>query len=422
MPTDKIKRAIGARLRAAREAPPYWSRAEMARRLRAAADPADRQGLPHVASLADMVKQWERGDHTPGARYRPLYAVATGLAEDALFGDTPGKAMALPAELALDDETEALELARRIAASDVGNETLTGLEAAVDELAIAYPQTPPASLLTGTRRHLIYVTSLMDARMTLAERQRLLVIGGWLSLLAATCGIDLKQDPAAAARLRTAEQLARHAGHDEILAWCLETKAWQALTAGNLAMTVELSQAAQEIGPTGSSAYIQAIAQEGRAWARLGDGRRTRESLSRVEQLVAPLPMPDRPEHHYRYDPAKSEAYIATTLSWLGDPAAERYARHVLGRLEGADGSPARPRRAASARLDLALALLAADQPDEAAHTALEAVTSGRLVPSNYWRAAEVLSGVQNCDAPEATELNEAYQALCNTGVSTHQP
>ena len=35
--------------------------------------------------------------------------------------------------------------------------------------------------------------------------------------------------------------------------------------------------------------------------------------------------MPDRPEHHYRYDPPKAQMYVATTLSWLGreDPNLE---------------------------------------------------------------------------------------------------
>ncbi|MFC4906790.1 helix-turn-helix domain-containing protein [Actinomadura gamaensis] len=411
MSTDK--KGVGARLRAAREAPPYWSRAEMARRLRAAADPADRDGLPHVPTLANMIKQWERGDHTPGGRYRKLYSLATGKSEDELFGGSRSPAVILADDVALDDETEALELARRIAASDVGDETLTGLEATVDELAVAYPRTPPGALLVRARRHLSYVTALMDARMTLSERRRLLVIGGWLSLLAATCDIDLSQDHAAAARLRTAGQLARHAEHREITAWCLETKAWQELTAGKLNRAVELARAAQETAPDGSSAFIQATAQEGRAWARLGKGREARNALGRVQELVSALPMPDRPEHHYRYDPAKSEAYTATTLSWLGDPAGERYARQVLSRLETGVNGPARPRRAASARLDLALALLTADQPDEAAHTALEAVTSGRLVPSNYWRAAEVLTAVRRLGVPEATELGEAYRELC---------
>lgn len=125
------------------------------------------------------------------------------------------------------------------------------------------------------------------------------------------------------------------------------------------------------------------------------------------------MPAPDRPEHHYRYDPAKSEAYVATTLAWLGDPAAERYARHILARLESAADGPLRPRRAASARLDLSLALIAAGRHDEAAGTALEAITSGRIVPSNYWRAREVIQAVDGRGLPQARELAEAYRGNC---------
>ena len=68
------------------------------------------------------------------------------------------------------------------------------------------------------------------------------------------------------------------------------------------------------------------------------------------------------------------------------------------------DGPP-RPRRAASARLDLSLTLIAADRHDEAAGTALEATTSGRLVPSNYWRAREIILAVADRGVPEAAEL-----------------
>src|SRR5215475_15055791 len=81
--------------------------------------------------------------------------------------------------------------------------------------------------------------------------------------------------------------------------------------------------------PPGSSVAIQATAQEGRAWAHLGQPRETYEAIERVNRLVAPLKRPDRPEHHYHYDPDKSVAYVATTLAWLGDPAAEGYAREI---------------------------------------------------------------------------------------------
>ena len=314
---------------------------------------------------------------------------------------------------AADEEIAALEFARLAGASDVGNGVLDGLEVTVDDLATAYPGTAPADLLGRVRAHLGYVGQLIGARATLAQHRRLLVTGGWLSLLAATCLIDLHNDPAALAHLRTATRLARETGHAELAAWCLETQAWQVLTAGDYRRAAGIAQVAQHIAPRDGSAFIQATAQEGRAWARLGAGAETRAALARVEKLVAPLAMPDRPEHHYRYDPAKSLAYTATTLSWLGDPAAESYARQVLARLESAADGPPCPRRAASARLDLALALIAAERYDESAATALEAVVSGRLVPSNYWRAREVIHAMSGRGVPEARELADAYREAC---------
>jgi hypothetical protein len=59
----------------------------------------------------------------------------------------------------------------------------------LDDLATAYPGTPSAVLLDRVRGYLSYVTRLLDAKTTLAGHRRLLVVGGWLSLLAATCRI-----------------------------------------------------------------------------------------------------------------------------------------------------------------------------------------------------------------------------------------
>ena len=310
-----------------------------------------------------------------------------------------------------DDEIAALELARRVAASDVGAETVDRLEWAVDDLATRYSVTPPAELLDRTRRYLAYGGQLLEAgvRKTLTEHRQLVVVSAWLSLIAATLHVDLGQGAAAAARLATAASLARHAGHREIEAWVFETQAWQVLTDGDYRRAVDLSQAAQRLASKGSSVAIQATAQEGRAWARMGRERETYAAISRVQQLVSPLPVPDRPEHHYRYDPGKAVSYSATTLAWLGDPAAQGYAREVIARLGGVGGWP---RRVAAAQVDLALALLAANRPEEAAGTALEAIESGRIVPSNHWRAGEVVSAVEGRGLPEAADLRGAYEAL----------
>jgi transcriptional regulator with XRE-family HTH domain len=310
------------------------------------------------------------------------------------------------------NEHEALELARRVDASDVGDETLVRLEAVVDELAMAYPKTPPVALLTRIRQYLSYVDRLLDARKTLGEHRRLLVVGSWLSLLGATVHIDLKQYQGASARLTTAASLARHAGQEEIRAWCYETEAWRLLTEGDYPRAVELSRAAQHVAPTGSSAAVQAAAQEGRAWARLHQPRETYAAIDRVQRLVSPMPKPDRPEHHYRYDPDKSVAYTATTLAWLGDPAAEDYAREIITRLAPHNEVARWPRRAASANIDLALTLLVTDRLDEACDATLRAISSGRVVPSNHWRAAEVVEAVEARQLPEATVLREAYEGL----------
>ncbi|TCP52062.1 hypothetical protein EV191_106226 [Tamaricihabitans halophyticus] len=311
-----------------------------------------------------------------------------------------------------DDELAALELTRRMTASDVGNDTLTHLESIFDNLAMAYPAASPLELLPRIRRQLSYVMSLMDAKKTLAEHRRLLVVGGWLSLLAATVHIDLKQQSAASANLRTAASLARHAEYDEIRAWCYETEAWRALTDGDYPRAVELSKSAQGLASAGGSVAIQAAAQEGRAWARLGRAQETYSAIDRVTKLASPLAKPERAEHHYRYDPDKSVAYTATTLAWVGDPAGESYAREVILRLKPSDDVQKWPRRVASANLDLALTLIASDRLDESSHVAQQAILSGRIVPSNYWRAAEVVSAVESRQLPEAKELREAFEEM----------
>ena len=314
------------------------------------------------------------------------------------------------------DEHEALELARRVAASDVSAETLNRLEGIVDELAVKYSVTPPRELIGPVRQHVSYVMWLLDARKTLDEHRRLLVVGGWLSLIAATLYTDLERRAAANSWLATAASLAKQAGEHEIYAWRYETEAWQALNDGDYPHAVELSQAAQRLAPRGSSAAIQATAQEGRAWARLGQAQQTYDALNRVERFVSRMTKPDTPEHHYRYDPDKAEAYVATTLAWLGDVASEHHARHVVATLTQEAEAGRWPRRLASANIDLALTLLLTDRLDEACAVARESMLSGRLVASNHWRALEVIRAIEARRLPEAADLHEAYQLMRRGG------
>lgn len=378
--------------------------------------------------LADLLKvdrstvqRWERGEVEPQPWQRPKLATILRITSkelDALLIPDAYTAPQLPdgwlspAAPAADDEFEALELARRVAASDVGSVTLDRLEHAFDEMATKYPVSPPQDLLERVRKHSAYVAHLMDARMTLGEKRRLHIVGGWFQLLGATLHIDLNQEHAATARLQTAASLAQHAEHPEIQAWCYETDAWRVLTDGEYGRALELSQVAQQLAPSGSSVAIQATAQEGRARARLGDTKETYSAIERVQGMSASLMPRKGVEHHYQYDPGKSLAYTATTLAWIGDPAAESYAREVIAKLSPSTDIHKWPRRVASANIDLALALLSADRLDEACNAAQRAILSGRIVPSNHWRALEVVNAVEIRQLPEASDLREAYQGL----------
>ena len=69
------------------------------------------------------------------------------------------------------------------------------------------------------------------------------------------------------------------------------------------------------------------------------------------------------------------------------------------------------------ARLDLALALIGQGQVDEAAQSALDAVESGRVAPSNRWRVLEVVRAAESAGTQVAAPLRAAYRALVHSNL-----
>src|SRR5690242_8918813 len=170
----------------------------------------DARGISYRALAARVYQSKSHLNDIANGRKLPTLEIARRL--DEVLG-AGGELVALarepivePSAVADDAEVEAIELARRIEASDVSDGTLARLEQVTDRLAMAYAGAPPHELLPRVRRHLGYVTGLTEARMTLVQRRRLLVTGGWLALLAATLHIDLRQREAAEMWLTTAEQ------------------------------------------------------------------------------------------------------------------------------------------------------------------------------------------------------------------------
>jgi hypothetical protein len=96
---------------------------------------------------------------------------------------------------------------------------------------------------------------------------------------------------------------------------------------------------------------------------------------------------------------------------------AEGITREVLAGIEAPGAAPPQPRRAALARLDLALARTASGKGDEAAAVALRAVRSGRLAPVDGRRVRDIIRAVAASQTPGVRELAEAYHD--NAGPST---
>jgi transcriptional regulator with XRE-family HTH domain len=411
-------------------------RVELAKARRAAG--LTQEELAHRLGVdRSTVGRWEAGAVDPTLRARRELAHALGVDAttlSGLLGDPPEfeetgpltvttgpielvepriEVVAAATEDDLDHELEALDLARRVSASDVGETALARLERVVDELAVAYLTTPPRQVLDRTRIHLRYVGNLLGARKTLAEHRRLLVIGGWLSLLAGTLHIDLEQQAAALARIRTARSIAEEAGHEELAAHTMETEAWRALTLCDFRRAANWAQAAQQRARVGSTAYIQAAAQEGRALARLGEPVAACVVVGRVGRLAEPLGRPEHPEHHFRYDLVKATSYTATTLTWIGDPAAAEHAREVVRSMATGGLAGGRVRRLALSRLDLSLALMQRDEAEEAAQVAVTAMRS-RLFGSDLWRASEVVDRLEEFGTRVAAPVREVYRELAS--------
>lgn len=110
--------------------------------------------------------------------------------------------------------------------------------------------------------------------------------------------------------------------------------------------------------------------------------------------------------------PAQARLKTAAGLAWIGDPAAEHHAREGIRRLDGGEDPRTWPRRVASATIDLALTPLIDNRLGEACDHTLRAIASGRAVPSNRRRAAEVVHAVEARGPAEAPGLREAFEQM----------
>jgi hypothetical protein len=185
---------------------------------------------------------------------------------------------------------EALELARRAELSEVGADALEGVERAVARLRGAASGTPPELLVPAALEQRRYVGRLLEGRLTLAHRRRLLVAAGWLSVLLAQLCFDAGHREAAEANRDTALRLARQAGHTELTAWTVQALASWALADGRFHDALDLARAGQDLAPPATTAAAQLALDEAQAWAALGDRAQAAAARHQATLTRAMLP------------------------------------------------------------------------------------------------------------------------------------
>jgi transcriptional regulator with XRE-family HTH domain len=185
---------------------------------------------------------------------------------------------------------EAVEVARRAEASELGPGTLAGVERTVARLRDAAAGTPPGELLPAVLSQLGYVGRLLERRPTLAQHRRLLVAAGWLSVLVAQLSFEAGDREAAEASRDAAFRLARQAGHAELAAWSVEALALWALADGRFTDALELAQSGQDLAPPASAAAVQLALDEAHAWSSLGDQGRAAGARHQAALTRAMLP------------------------------------------------------------------------------------------------------------------------------------
>jgi transcriptional regulator with XRE-family HTH domain len=278
-PSRELVAALDRALDAAGGLVALWRFADQEWQLRAslgaAADPA-------AADRPGPAPAWTPATATPGTQADAVAAPA----------GTPAWTLAAPAAAAAtpDAVVEALELARLAEASDLGADALAGVERAVQRLRGAAGAAPPGSLLPAVRAQRRYLATLLGGRLTVAQRRRLLVAAGWLSLVLARLHFEAGERDAAEASREAALRLARQAANAELVAWTLEAGAWWALVDGRFREAVELARAGQDQAPPASAAAVQLALHEAQAWRRLGDREEADGALRQAALLRGMLP------------------------------------------------------------------------------------------------------------------------------------
>lgn len=350
-----------------------WSQGDAVAAMRTFAD------VPLPAGLQDQWQRWEGGHKKPDEFYRRLIAATFGTVVESIF---PGSFAPVKrtADEVLISRTgmDVHELTQRLRRFSVDGATLDALALTVDQLCCDYSCRDAADLIAESRQWLSRITDLLGEQLTPVQRNDILDAAGWVTLLIGCLEYDAGQPQAAEAARIEAVRLAGEANNVVLAGWGHEMRAWFALTKGCYREVIEAAQAGQDVAP-GRPVSVQLVAQEAKAWARMGNQRNAVCALEKGRVLLDSLPYPERPDNHFVIDPAKFDFYAMDCYRIIGDDKlAEMHARETLLRTTSSDGTDLAPMRKAEAELTLGVVAARGGALEDALKYGYRALSIGR--------------------------------------------
>lgn len=262
------------------------------------------------------------------------------------------------------------ELLERLAVADVSPVALEGLHSAVTELCCQYSWRDAGELRTEAHGWMQRVARILQKPVGVKTHLELLTAAGWLALLVGCVEWDMGLKASAQYTRTAAQQIGLEAGHLEQVGWAYEMLAWFAITEERYPDVIKNAQAGQAM-THGTSVHVQLIGQEAKATAAMG-GDGLPKLLESGRAFLEKLPYPDRPDNHFKIDPAKLDFYEMDTyrLSGIADKTRE-YGEIVAGQEKF-------PMRVTQARLALAVVSAREGDLEASVGQAMAAINSDR--------------------------------------------
>lgn len=308
---------------------------------------------------------------------------------------------------------DTLELLRRVRESAINTATIDALDITVKQLCCDYSHADASALVKQGQQWLNKMIGLLNKRLTLSRRRKILNNAGMLALLVGCLEYDLGDSRTAEATRRMALELGKESGEPGIVGWAHEMLAWFHLTAGNFRAVIPVAEAGVLAAPNHSVA-VQLFGQIGKAYARLGKPEKVHEALENGSNLLSSLPYPERPDNHFVVDPDKWDFYAMDTYRIVGqDDLAKRNAEEVIRRSSGPDGVQLAPMRTTEAQLTLGVIAAREGEIEEATALGIQALQVGRQsLPSLFMVGSELEAELNVYGAKTGAEFRELLKDL----------